>query len=818
MRGSGGACQGGDLGERFFAEMFIRSAILWFCALVAGLAPSAPSQPAAAAFLGQVRGRVIDARGEPIADALVQTHAVKRATGVRYVGNDDITPSARTGPEGGFTILGRDPFLALTVTVEAPGQAKGVFPDLTPGGPPHELKLLDGAEVTGRLVRNGQPIVGAVVALSDPDQSPGIFALHLTAATDEMGRFRIRNVPPKRRCLLAAEMASLGPGAALSARPVTVGADRSTLDLGDLPIEPAFTVQGRLDLPAGTSAGGRQVVLGRNGPRDQQETQTDAGGRFQFSGVPGEIITVRVEIPGHRLTARNGSLAPAAPDHLVGRVAADKPDLLLQFEPGPRLAPLQINAEAQREEPLRGAERSAPAPNTHQVTATVADSANRVPVEKFDLTEGRYNAAAVFDWFSTRRESITNSAFTTHLPAARTPSALVIESENHLPWISGPIHSDTNLTILLQRGDRTEGVVLRTDGMPAGGVEVYLTDLVNGIYANGPPIQLADPANKNLRVATTDARGHFAFSPHPGAISVAVLDDAGFAHVKLTDLPKTKEIRLVPWARISGKLRVGSSPGAHEPIRLVSAPPPYQWFPREMPAFSLLLAARTDADGAFTFDRVPPIMLELSHSPEIADGAPGLVALTQSQRVVPKPGETLPITLGGEGRVVVGQFKITGYEGPVSWASSPQTMENILPHRGPSDAAMQSLLEKLRATAPASASPSAREEAEQNYQRERADFAAKTREYFATPEGLAALMASRRYYVQIAEDGSFRINDLPPGQYRLQLRVLNDDPALRGSRRATIANFATEITIPEGTRELDLGVIPIPARAAAPRR
>jgi uncharacterized GH25 family protein len=751
----------------------------------------------------------LNAAGQPVSDATVRVRAVGRTTGTRYGETDDVDPAAHTDAKGEFVIRGKSPFLAATLTAEAPGYAKGVFTELTTGGEVHALTMFEGVSVIGVITKDGAPVSNVKVGICDTDRGSRIFTVDLNATTDAQGRFRIAHVPPKRDYYLFGFMHSFADKGALPSRRITAAADGSVLDLGELKIEPAYVLDGHLSIQLPHIP----ILLSRYHGRDAQTTETGALGQFHFAGVPGEIMTVSVDAPGQRLSLNNASLNPADPTHLVGRISTNKTDLLIDLEQGAALDPLNMSAIAAAEEPLRGAEPPTPGENTITVTGKVVDAQSGEKISSVTTSEGRVNQRD-YDWFFTRTHHHPTSDFTTYLTKGETPSVLVVQAENYIPWVSGPITAVTNFEVKLKRGIEPKGVVLKPDGQPAAGVAVYLASPFGHTRIENLGIQ------NTAQKAITDARGRFNFAPQTGAVSVMVFDAAGFAEVPIDELLKTGEVRLQSLARVEGKLMIGSSPGTNEVIYLSTSPAPYHWYPLELPAYSITFTTRTGTNGHFVFERVPPTPLEIAHSPTltiqtIATPMPvaapaGAFRLTQTQRILPQPGETLRVNLGGQGRRVTGRFEVNGYhEQSIDWRGSPQTMENIVPHGGPSDAAMKSLTEKLQQTQRRGSTPSERKAAEAAYNAERASFSTATQKYFATDEGKAALMATHRYFLQFDSEGNFHVDDVPPGKYRITGLLTNPDPSAFAASRRIIAPIDIEVIVPQGAGPFDLGTLKI---------
>lgn len=739
----------------------------------------------------EVLGRVLDMNSKPVPGAIVSVRAVTRETGTRYGTNDDVDPTAVTDAKGVFAIHGRNPFQAVTVVVEANGFAKAVFPELPAGGSTNELKLSEGVSISGVLMQKRAPVVGAKIGVSDVDATSKIFVTDLRAVTDSDGRFTFTNVPPRHDFVLYGFMSGSNT---LPARRISAGVSGSTIDLGELIWEQGLFVEGRI-VPAATT----KIILGRDGPRDTLEAMSDTEGRFRFEGVPAEVVSITAKLPGQRLALRNGSLAPLEPDRLLGRVTTNTTGLILQFEPGETLSPLDISPSVAREEPLTGSEAPRAGPGMIEISATVLDAETKTPISQFVASEGRYNRDGGFDWIYTRRQEGTNGALKTYLRANDSRPALVFEAEGYLPWTTSGLAASTNLTVALKRGLQARGVVLQPNGAPATNVLIRLIDLSSQIFVNGDDVQTSGG-----QATRTDASGRFQFRPHAGVFALFVNDALGFAAVPIDDVTRSGEVRLKPWGRVEGNLMVGNAAGANEMVVLQNAPFPYEWFPRELPAFNFLLHAQTDTNGNFVFARVPPLVMEIGH----AVNAPpplGTIPFTQSRRIEVWPDARTTVDLGGSGRTLTGRFEMDSAT-PVNWAEAAQSMELSFPNNGPADAAMKALLQKLRETVRLRLSPYDRAKAEEEYQRARKAFALDSQRYFASDAGRAEWLAQRRYFLSFAEDGSFHVNDVLPGKYNVALRIL--DPARSIFKQTILGEFSGEITVPDDKKNtpIDVGV------------
>jgi hypothetical protein len=747
----------------------------------------------------EARGRVVGPRGEPVTNAVLQVRAVTRESGTRYGDSEGFGARINTDAQGEFVIRGREPFRAVTVTAESPDFAKGVFTELASGETIHELKLVEGVAVVGRVVQNNLPAAGVKLGISQTDAQSKIFTTDLRAETDADGVFRIAHLPPKRNYWLYGFMT---PRGLICAQRIVAGATGTTVDVGELAVERGFVLEGQIHPPQRA-----EVILGRDGPPDTQRILAAQDGRFRFERVPGEVISLSAKIPRHRLALQNASLDPLQPDRLLGRLSTNKSGLILQFEPGEMLAPLKISPAAARAEPLGGAESPSDGLGKIRVSAHVFDEETKEPIPQFVVTEGRYNLDEGFDWLITRRQFATNGAFTTHLRTNDSRPALVFEADGYLPWTSRAITDASDLAVPMRRGIQVAGQVIKPNGAPAANVLVRLTDQFSNLV-----ISQNSAESSGGQTTHADAEGRFKFGPNATAFSVFISDTNGFASARAVDVLKSGRVQLLPWGRVEGTLRIGSKPAANESVVLQTVPVPFEWAPRELPAFNYMLLAQTDSNGHFVFEQAPPMLLEIAHA--LNTPAPfAVIPISQTKRIELAPGSTSTIKLGGQGRVVIGRFEIDS-PSPIAWSEALQSVELILTNSGPSDSVVKSLLNKLQESSRAKASPAERAAAEIEYQRERSTLTGESQKFFATDAGRAALRAQSRYYMVIAEDGFFRIDDVPPGRYKISLRVL--DPLRSAFRQTILADFATEFTVPDETKNapIDLGAlrIPLPAK------
>jgi peroxiredoxin len=771
----------------------------------------------------QLKGRVVDTDGKPLSGAVVSIRGVSRGDSTRFGGNDDIDQVAVTDGDGKFLINGETPFDAAGVEVEARACAKGIFEHLATGGKVHELKLTEGGAVKGRLVKDGRPVSGAEVGVCGADRRAEIYVGDFSIGTDKEGKFSLPNLPPNRDYFIYATMNSLREKGSVPARRARVNEDGSVVDVGDLQVARGYKLEGQIRLTDGKPLPPKTgVLLSRDEAWDSAQTEADAQGRFKFAGVPAESINLTARVKGYRLSQRNRSLDTMNAFELVGLVKADKTDLILEFEPGNERENSRGEYVDLRQEPLLGAEAvsqsSAKQQGDFHVTGKVIDAETQEPLKFFTVTEGRAQSfPETFQWLGSRQRTGTNGQLDVFLDKGRTAPAIMVEAEGYVPQSSGAISTaETNFTITLKKGTGPTGVVLNPDGTAASGVKVYLADMRNGVYVQDKSMQVQDRIYAGTRSTTTDEKGRFTFKPRVDDYAVLVLAEGGFAQVPVGELSKNGKVKLLPWGKVEGKLLIGTRPGTKETIHLGLASLPYEYHPRNFAPLGLYLQTQTDDSGQFSFERVPPLNVQVYHSPNVRDSKMGIIPTSQTTSFTVKPGEIKALTLGGKGRPVVGQLIVNGYEGKIDWRADVQTLELILP---PNDNVpdMLALSREQSAKIQAADSDEEKKRLIEEMQKSREEAAAKQRAFYATEKGREYYFQNKRYALNFAQDGTFRIEDVPGGKYhlRIDLREGGEGPMRFSAPR--IASLDKEFQIPDspGGRSdepFDLGKIEMQAR------
>lgn len=350
---------------------------------------------------------------------------------------------------------------------------------------------------------------------------------------------------------------------------------------------------------------------------------------------------------------------------------------------------------------------------------------------------------------------------------------------------------DQELELALTRsGGASQLQVLTPEGKPAAGAKLWVratSDAGESLFMNAPGRYHGDRLAKEQ--ASDD--GHVKLPGVPADAPVIITHTNGFLAMPMAALKRSPEVHLQPYGAVKGRLLVAGKPKEGVNVSLGTL----NWSPAL--GFHLGLTATTEQNGRFTFTQVPPGEFKLYQwaMPKTRRGSGGAIIETWQMPVTVRPGETSTVEYASAGRVVIGQAKPDRAELAVDWQNDVHVLSLKLPD------------------APAEARPN---------REDFATFAAFIKAHnasFQSPARLKQAREARAYQLSIEEDGSFRVEDVPPGTYELRIRVTKPEESSRRSpmmsKGEELALLVREVVVPEGKEALDLGTLTVPVTGNA---
>jgi 5-hydroxyisourate hydrolase-like protein (transthyretin family) len=244
----------------------------------------------------------------------------------------------------------------------------------------------------------------------------------------------------------------------------------------------------------------------------------------------------------------------------------------------------------------------------------------------------------------------------------------------------------------------------------------------------------------------TDANGEFHFEPPVSSYTIVVLNEQSYAKISQAEFNASKVITVSPWGRIEGTLRIGAQPDRD---KLVVFLPDFRQ-EQEQRNIRFEYEVQTDKEGHYIFLQLLPGKGTVARATPI-DARTRRFSYHIDTEVT--SGQTTRVQIGGTGRPVVGKVVI------------PDIIENIFDWQY-TDCSM-------RVSSP----------------------------------------ISPPYKVLLFEcdkDGSFRVEDVPTGDYCLYMYAYGPPPDIRSRRGERIGVLTYPFTIPEmpggqSDEPLDLG-------------
>ena len=684
-----------------------------------------------------IHGTIVDDAGQPVAGATVFLDFNKRYSNpheqVDINGNSRTRP-IKSGDDGSWSFTGA-PLKCDEISLGA-WDYKHVTGDyLSPQPYPDVAKLYDGTATF--VLHRGVTLEGVVTG---PDGAP------LAGASVAIGNQRMAgNATPAQTTDASGKFSyQFDPGqqaiitvqakgCAPEMKQLTMGADKQTLPFA---LSKAHRIFGRVVDSSGKPVPNANFNIDSwRGLRTITENfQADGSGNFHWNAAPADAVTF--DINGRSLRSVTIDLSP------------DKENVV------------KLGAAVH----IRG---------------NVSDAKTGQPIEDFRLTLGIvFGEGQQINWQPGWNMDIGKKPgggfdFDDAWPYAGL--AVRIEAKGHLPVESRvvkPEDGDAQLDLKMQPGKDVTATVHAADGsLVAGAVGVMALPNQMAYIQNSRLVQ-----NSGTPQQTTGADGVIDFPPQSGNFRIAVFADAGYAEASRDDLAKSTDITLSPWGRVEGKMMIGSAPASGKNVDMYPQMQQMAYDPEQI-RIQDGLSAVTDSDGKFLIERVPSGTWTIARRVQLASNSYSDAAL---QTIDVASGKSVEVSVGGMGRPIVGKVILPpSLVARSDWAYNFCSINsvNTVGFEAPP---MPFLVQMLS------------QERQQRWMKN----------WLKTDDGKAFIAKQQKtladmhnYPFAVNADGTFRVDDVPAGDYQMSLSVRRSDP--RGGMGDELGIGGVQFTVPE---------------------
>lgn len=587
----------------------------------------------------RLSGFVIDADGKPIAKARVQVsveiHEPSRGVNPQPIINTWLaegTDAAVTGKDGRWEITNapaqkESPDYEFRLQVTHPEfagdtrwgelqQAQGITTDQLRAGTA-KLTLDRGVSISGTITGpDGKPVTKGLVIWNDrPYWAEGVNETQI----DESGRYETKRLAPGKYPITV-----LAPGFAPERRIIQA---KQSQEHADFQLDAGHPIKILIMDPFGKPLPKAYVQIGEwrgteaiynhkhpNVPDSGIPRRADEDGVYTWDWAPADAVAYRFSARGYDV--KEATLVAKDEPHVIqltsaitifGKVVdaeSGEPVELFRVIPVTAFRPDFYSTDFQDES-----------------VAVGKDGRYRIEIESYGQTGNRYRVRIEADGYRT---------------------AL---GQKSLAVGDAALEEDFKL----ERAPALRGTVLEPNGQPADAFTVAV-----GTPTTAPHFHF-EGSDTDFGIGF-EVRGTNAFEL-PATFEpsrIRVYNGSGFAEVLRKPDEQIGTIVLQPWASASGRLVQDGKPIPNEGIYFH----PLTERALTEARFQDSFAAKTDLDGRFHFDRLPPMSGTIR-----ALLGPWRESVLTASKSVPlklKPGDRQKVTLGGEGATITGRVVATG--------------------------------------------------------------------------------------------------------------------------------------------------------------
>ncbi len=385
------------------------------------------------------------------------------------------------------------------------------------------------------------------------------------------------------------------------------------------------------------------------------------------------------------------------------------------------------------------------------ISGKVVDRETKQPIKWGCVVPGVRSTGTGIKWNATASVLVMNGRYQLKCPADALPHVLKADADEYQIAVSKEIPGNAGTATVdfeLTRLPPFEAIVHKPDGKPAVGANV-------AVVLDNSPLVL-EKAESGLVVGgelscQTDASGKFQFRSRRQAVRLAITHPSGYAFFWPAPNSKRRTINLDPWTRVEGTLQFDGKPLADTTIHTRIEVSPALYFER---ARLLVPPTETGADGRFVLNDLLPgsgrIGFRIPEMPGSRRQGPTTVCWIATKFPM---GQTVHLDFGGPCRNVLGKLRTPpNLKTPLRLSKAWISLKTE-----PSNAAAQHL----------------------------------------------------EFETGAADDGTFRINSVPAGEYEFDVNFLPwDNPQYYLTRHFTVTSSPRGLA----AQPLDLGELTLESR------
>ena len=606
------------------------------------------------------------------------------------------------------------------------------------------MVMKKGITVSGTVTDpEGKPVADATLRLGEW-YSPK----RLSVSTDKEGRYSFASLPPGGETLTVTK-----PGLAPGLRNINV---QPAMEPVDFQLEKGNTLRVRVVGKDGKPIPGifvtpdtwrNQRVLCDLGIRGR----TDAEGRWAWTWAPEDAVKINFGLTGrvNYMGIHNLPLAPQETEHVV----TIYPSLT--------------------------------------ISGKVIDAETKQPIPSFRVVRGYMSTGSVEQIVWDRMEvgGGKNGQYKITISRPSRTRLVRIEADGYQPGVSREFKNDegsVTYDFSLRKGQNLNVRVRLPDDKPAADAEVCLCPEEPGKFINmamfvkNGRFPYRDHTRPFLKVG---ADGLLPIEPQDNKFLLIVLHDQGYAQTTSEELAANPQITLKAWARLEGVIRHGTKPVPGAKLDVY----PLEGYNPRWSFLNFQVNTDADAEGKFVFAKLKPGKWRVRELP--ADKRPVVGPRPCEKTVELAPGQTLSVTLGGEGRPVIGRVQWPGGKPPQGDLSRigadvrPKRPEPPSPPKATRDQGPDAVRAWLK---------------EWRESEEGKAWLAKARKESGCPRGAS-----------VDRDGTLRIEGVVPGLYELSVYVQVKEEILPWERPQLLC-YEGEFSMPKipggvSDEPLDLG-------------